>query len=150
MSNPLIHPQALQNQHLRFVLDSHPLGKLLCRHIPQHPPSTRKPEQNQVELPARQQLHRDVEEARIARTQRQRIMREAVRGDVGQSGREDRGLRVGVFVGGCWVMFRVVCSVLALEGVAERLLSWYSLALLELILLLIPLLVLLLVLTLKG
>lgn len=47
-------------------------------------------------------------------------------------------------------MFRVVCSVLALEGVAERLLSWYSLALLELILLLIPLLVLLLVLTLKG
>jgi hypothetical protein len=34
---------------------------------PQQPASTRQPKKHKIKLPPRQQLHRDIEEARVAR-----------------------------------------------------------------------------------
>ena len=90
--NVLIHPQPLQNQHPNPLLHGH-LGSLRLQlfrsNSPQQSPSTRQPEQHEIELAAREELHGDVEEAGIARAQGESGVGEAVTGDVGEGGGED-------------------------------------------------------------
>ena len=74
LPNPLdirIHPQPFQNQNLNLLLHAQLLPRLgeqppFFNLAPQQTPPARQPKEDKVEFPARQELHRDVEEAGVA------------------------------------------------------------------------------------
>ena len=127
--NVFIHPQPLQNQHPNLLLHGN-LGRLqlLRGNGPQQPPSTSQPEQHEIKLAAREEVHGDIQKAGIARTQGERGVGEAVTGDVGEGGGEDCYLGVCVF-GFVGLFGGVVVGVVWSFWVAEALLVLAALVL---------------------
>ena len=127
--NVLVHPQPLQNQHPNLLLHGH-LGRLqlLRSNGPQQPPSTSQPEQHEIKLAAREEVHGDIQKAGIARTQGESGVGEAVTGNVGEGGGEDCYLGVCVF-GFVGLFGGVVVGVVWSFGVVEALLVLAALVL---------------------
>lgn len=92
--HPLLHPQVRHPRLGRNALEQRALLDVSA----QQPAPTSEPEENQVELGAREELDRDVEEACVAGAESEGFEGEAVAGDVGEGCGEDGALAICVGV----------------------------------------------------